>query len=82
MTERFFFDLTDGLSTIRDEEGVLAADLDDAVRQAGEVLEDMSENDEFADGDEGWVMIIRHAAGETRRVLPVVPRERRAAVAS
>ncbi|WP_264045480.1 DUF6894 family protein [Methylobacterium flocculans] len=82
MSERFYFDLTNGLSTISDEVGVSAIDLDDAIRQAGEALAEMREDNELANDADQWMMIIRNASGKTVRVLPVIPRDPAAAMAS
>ena len=82
MSERFYFDLTNGLSTISDEVGVSAIDLDDALHQAHEALTEMREDNEFASDADQWTMIIRNASGKTVRVLPVIPRDPTAAMAS
>ena len=82
MSERFYFDLTNGLSTISDEVGVWAIDLDDAIHQAGEALAEMQEDNELANDADHWMMIIRNASGKTVRVLPVIPRDPAAALAS
>ena len=82
MSERFYFDLTNGLSTISDEVGVSAMDLDDAIHQAGEALAEMREDNELANDADQWMMIIRNASGKTVRVLPAIPRDPAAALAS
>jgi hypothetical protein len=82
LAKRFFFDLTDGHSTIRDEDGVLAADFDEAITQARAVLDEMRADDEFLDGDEEWALVIRDAAGEVLMTLLVVPRDPEVALAS
>jgi hypothetical protein len=74
LAERFFFDLTDGQSTIPDEGGVLAADVDEAIAQAEAVLGEMRADDELSDDDGAWAMIIRDAAGHLLMTLPIVPR--------
>lgn len=66
MGQRFYFDLTDGKSTIRDTKGAQAADLDEAIRDAQSVLDDEREASE---GE--WTLIIRDAAGEALVTLPV-----------
>ena len=82
MSERFYFDLTNGLSTISDRVGVSAIDLDDAIHQAGEALAEMQEDNELANDADQWMMIIRNASGKTVRVLPMIPRDPAAASAS
>jgi hypothetical protein len=74
LAERFFFDLTNGQSTIPDEGGVLATDVDEAIAQAEAVLGDMRADDELSDDDGAWAMIIRDAAGRLLMTLPIVPR--------
>lgn len=73
MSERFYFDLINGLSTISNEVGVSTIDLDDAIHQAGEALAEMQEDSELANDADQWMMIIRNASGKTVRVLPVIP---------
>ncbi|WP_043751894.1 DUF6894 family protein [Methylobacterium nodulans] len=70
MAQRFYFDLTDGLTTIRDDEGVEADDLTDALKQAEAALEEMSANGELADFDPGWRLVIRTG---TETVLVTIP---------
>ena len=82
LSECFFFDLTNGLSTISDEVGVSAIDLDDAIHQAGEALAEMREDNELANDADQWMMIICNASGKTVRVVPVIPRDAAAAKAS
>lgn len=82
MVQRFFFDLTDGLTTIRDVDGVLVETLTDAIRQAKEVLQEMRYNAELSIGDEAWAVIIRDAVGAQVMVLSVIPRDPDVALAS
>jgi hypothetical protein len=73
LAERFFFDLTDGPSTIHDEDGALATDLDEAIMQAEEVLTELRATGELSDAHYEWMMIIRGAGGGALMRLPVVP---------
>lgn len=66
MTERFYFDLVNGSRSIPDEEGVEAADLDEAVSQAGEVLAGLQERGELSDEAEAWALVIRDESGAVR----------------
>lgn len=66
MAQRFYFDLTDGTSTIRDAEGAQADSLDEAITDAQAVL-DEARNTKIGE----WILIIRDAAGETLMTLPV-----------
>lgn len=75
MFQRFFFDLTNGPSSIRDEAGIWAADLDTAVKEARIVIEEMRDNEELTEAEEGWLLVIRDAEGEAVMTLPVVPRD-------
>ena len=82
LAQRFHLDVTDGQTTIRDEVGVLAPNLNEAIRQAEEVLGEMHRNNEFSSGDEAWKLIIRDAAGDILVTLPAVPRDPVTALAS
>ena len=74
MSHRFYFDLTNGLQTIRDDEGVLAHDLEHAIDEARVVIEEMRDSGELSEDEEGWVLVIKDAAREPLMSLPVVPR--------
>lgn len=82
LAQRFHLDVTDGQTTIRDEVGVLAPNLNEAIRQAEEVLGEMHRNNEFSSGDEAWKLIIRDVAGDILVTLPAVPRDPVTALAS
>jgi hypothetical protein len=73
LPSRFYFDLTNGQSNIRDAESVRLTDLAEAIREARSVLEEMRRSDELSEDEEGWFLIIRDAAGEALMTLPVVP---------
>ncbi|WP_244424529.1 DUF6894 family protein [Methylobacterium nodulans] len=72
MAQRFYFDLTDGFTTIRDNEGVEAEDLADAVKQAEAALEEMRAAGELADFEEGWRLVIRTGADANLATIPIV----------
>ncbi|WP_409565028.1 DUF6894 family protein [Methylobacterium sp. J-090] len=82
MTQRFFFDLTDGLTTIRDDVGVVVDSLNEAVKQAEEVLQEMRFGNELSSRDERWTLSIRDAVGETLMLLSVAPPDPPAEMAS
>ncbi|WP_409565001.1 DUF6894 family protein [Methylobacterium sp. J-090] len=82
MTQRFFFDLTDGLITIRDGIGVLVNNLNEAIKQAEEGLQEMRYGNELSGSDERWTLSIRDAAGETLMLLSVAPPDPPAEMAS
>lgn len=73
LTKRFFFDLTDGLTTIRDDVGIVVDSLNDAVKQAMEVLQEMRSGNELSGSDERWTLSIRESAGEALMLLSVAP---------
>jgi hypothetical protein len=62
VAQRFYFDLTDGLTAIRDDEGVEADDLADALKEAEAALQEMSASGELTDLEEGWRLVIRTGA--------------------
>ncbi|MFE1599639.1 DUF6894 family protein [Methylobacterium sp. ID0610] len=70
VAQRFYFDLTDGFTTIRDEEGVEAEDLADALEQAEAALDEMGVAGELAGLEEGWRLVIRM---DTETVLATIP---------
>lgn len=72
MAQRFHFDLLNGSSSVRDHEGIEARDLDQAVEEARAVLEEIRGSDEPSDDEEGWVLIIRDAAGEALMTMPLI----------
>lgn len=82
MAERFYFDLTDGVTTIRDETGVVAVDLSDAVNQAMEVIAEMRDDDEHERDALRWMMVVCDSTGKTVTTMPVVPRDPAASKAS
>ena len=72
MLQRFYFDLKEGFSFIRDSEGVEAPSLDQAAEEARLVIKEMLGNEELSADDAGWLLIIRDAAGETLLTMPIV----------
>ncbi|GJD99919.1 DUF6894 family protein [Methylobacterium isbiliense] len=63
MPQRFYFDLTDGLTTIRDDDGVEADDLRMALQHAEEAIEEMRQNGELAQFSGHWWLIVRSKDG-------------------
>ena len=78
LTSRFYFDLTDGLDTLRDDEGVEANSLDDAIRQTQTVLDEIRDDGNASAFEDGWQLVIRDEHGNRLTSLPVT---RRASVA-
>lgn len=66
---RYYFDLTNGETTLIDEEGVDAANIDEAAAEAQVVLKDMQIGDELLDVDDDWTIVIRERDGETLREI-------------
>jgi len=73
LAERFYFDLTDGETTIRDDVGVAAIDLNDAMHQASEVMSQMQDDDEHEADAHKWMIVVRDAAGKAVTTMQVVP---------
>lgn len=59
---RFYFDLQNGSGVIQDHEGAEAIDIDQAVEQAVEAIQEVRESEEVAP-DGSWVLIIRDSDG-------------------
>ena len=68
---RFYFDVTNGQTTIRDTEGIEAADLDEATAQTQAVIEELRRSGELNGFHEGWRLIIREMHGSIHRNLPI-----------
>jgi hypothetical protein len=82
LAERFYFDLTDSSTTIRDETGVVAFDLNDALRQAAEVMAEMQNDDEHEADAHKWIIVVRDSAGKAVTTMPLVPPDAETAKAS
>ena len=59
VSKRFYFDLTNGRTTLRDETGVEAASPEEALEQAWAAIDEMRDNGELDDLGRGWQLIIR-----------------------
>lgn len=73
MLQRFYFDLKEGFSFIRDHEGVEARSLEQAIKEARVVIEEMRDSGGLCEAEKGWVLVIRDGAGDTLMTLPVNP---------
>ena len=71
MTTRFYFDLTNGPDTLRDDEGVEASSFDEAAGQAQAALEDMRSTEDAPIPGDGWQLIIRDESGTTLKSMPL-----------
>lgn len=63
MPQRFYFDLTDGISTIRDDEGIEVDDLRVAMLHAEEAIEEMRQSGELSQFSGSWWLSIRAENG-------------------
>ncbi|WP_236960609.1 DUF6894 family protein [Methylobacterium durans] len=70
MRQRVFFDLTDGLTILADETGVVVADLDQALRQAASAIEEMRLSGQLR-GEFGWRIVVRDANRTILHLLPL-----------
>lgn len=70
MAQRFYFDLTIGTFTIRDDKGAEANDIDHATEDAQIVLDEMRDSEETSALKNDWHMSIRGEAGTTLKTLP------------
>lgn len=71
MSQRLYFDLTNGSELIRDTEGVEAAALDEAVVEVQSALNEMRHSGEADMPADGWRMVIRDDSGMTLRSMPL-----------
>lgn len=71
MSQRLYFDLTDGLEVIRDEEGVEISVLDEAVVEVQSALTEMRHSGEADMRTDGWQLVIRDDSGVTLRSMPL-----------
>lgn len=71
MGQRFFFDLTDGIDNLSDDEGVEAASLDETLEAAHAIIAEMRTKQELPAQGEGWELHIRDERGAIVMKLPV-----------
>ena len=70
MPSRFYFDIENGEETIRDAQGVEAADVAEALAEARSVIDEMAGELEVAGPAGAWTLVVRDATGaEVGRVL-------------
>jgi hypothetical protein len=71
-TTRYFFNLTDGETMIRDEEGIEASSIQAAVISAMEVVEELRAQDPSnSDEWQGWRLEIVDASGQAVQSIPL-----------
>ncbi|MGH1570469.1 DUF6894 family protein [Methylobacterium sp. P31] len=68
---RFFFDVSNSEETIPDEEGVEAADLNEALSEARSVIAEMAAAVIEADPGRSWTLIVRDEAGSAVGRIPI-----------
>ncbi len=69
---RYYFNLTDGATMIRDEEGILACSLQAAVVSAMEAVEELRAQDpSHADEWRGWRLEIVDASRQAVQTIPL-----------
>jgi hypothetical protein len=69
--ERYYFNLTNGDVMIRDDEGIRAASLRNAVIAAMEAIEELRAHDPFSDEWQGWRLEIVYASGQAVLAIPL-----------
>jgi hypothetical protein len=70
---RFYFDIENGKETIRDEQGVEAETLAEALDEARSVIDEMAEELGMTDLGSPWTLIVRDATGTLVGRLPIKP---------
>ncbi|KST60222.1 hypothetical protein AO398_15525 [Methylobacterium sp. GXS13] len=71
MPIRFYFDVENGTETIRDREGVEAADLAEVLAEARSVIQEMA-GEVCADAlGTAWTLVVRDATGTLLARLPI-----------
>ena len=70
MPQRYHFDLEDGNEVLRDQDGVEASSLDEAVTHALAVIAEMRANGEIVEPGV-WRLVIRNGDGTDLKRLPV-----------
>ncbi|MHB2210928.1 DUF6894 family protein [Methylobacterium sp. CM6257] len=71
MLRRFYFDFEDGQETIRDDEGVEAEDLEQALADARSVIREMAGEVAANDPGEAWALVVRDETGSSVARLPI-----------
>jgi hypothetical protein len=71
MSPRFFFDLVCGDEVIRDDEGVEARDLNQALAEARSVIAEMADEITEDGSDQPWVLVVRDYTGAPVGRLPI-----------
>ncbi|WP_373622461.1 hypothetical protein [Methylobacterium sp. OAE515] len=71
MFRRFYFDVDNGRETVRDDEGVEADDLEQALSDARAVIGEIADELQALDVDSIWTLVVRDETGLTVAHLPL-----------
>jgi hypothetical protein len=71
MPKRFYFDVNSGQETIRDNEGIEADDLEQALSNARSVLSEMADDLAAADISSPWTLVVRDETGLSVAHIPI-----------
>ncbi|MHB2211314.1 DUF6894 family protein [Methylobacterium sp. CM6257] len=71
MPIRFYFDIENGKETIRDEQGVEAESLAEALDEARSVIEEMASDLAASELSGAWTLVVRDATGTLVGRLPI-----------
>ncbi|MGH1570795.1 DUF6894 family protein [Methylobacterium sp. P31] len=71
MPIRFYFDIENGKETIRDEHGVEAESLAEALDEARSVIDEMANELAANDLSGTWTLVVRDATGTLVGRLPI-----------
>ncbi|MEE7439157.1 DUF6894 family protein [Methylobacterium oryzae] len=71
MPSRFYFDIENGEETIRDAQGVEAADVAEALAEARSVIDEMAGELEVAGPAGAWTLVVRDASGAEVGRVPI-----------
>lgn len=73
MVQRYYLDLTDGRTIIRDAVGVEADGPTELAEEASHALAELRHEGDLAGVEATWRMLVRDAHGRLVRVLPIAP---------
>ncbi|MCJ2095773.1 MULTISPECIES: DUF6894 family protein [unclassified Methylobacterium] len=73
MPERFYFDVENDRERIRDDVGVEAESLEEALAEAHSVIEEMAGSVGRGASGASWTLVVRDAAGSVVGRLPIQP---------
>ncbi|WP_407520154.1 DUF6894 family protein [Methylobacterium oryzisoli] len=71
MAQRFYFDLTDGNTIIRDEEGVEVDDAQGALEQAEAAVQEMRADGELVGLKGSWKLLVRTSTDTVLSIISI-----------